>query len=76
MGESGEGMSEMAQVDFSLDWQIVCTSADPVAGLAVAELGSTLQGITGRDVPAEMERSEGKPALVLSHGDGEQDGFR
>jgi len=66
----------MIRVDFSLGWHIVCTSADPVAGLAVAELGSTLQGITGREVPAEMERSEGKPALVLSHGDGEQDGFR
>jgi len=66
----------MIQIDFSLDWHIVSSLSDPVAAQAAMELGDTLQRITGRSFPVVAEPLDGKPAIVLSHGDGEDDGLR
>lgn len=66
----------MVQIDFSLGWHIVSSSSDPVVAQAVTELRDTLQRITGKSFPVVEEPLDGKPAIVLSHNNGEDDGLR
>jgi len=66
----------VVHIDFSRNWQIVISSSDPTAALAMTELARTLKRITGQSFAVEAGQTSGAPALILSHDQQKQDGFR
>ena len=66
----------MVQIDFTRGWQIVVSSSDPVAALAMTELATTLKRVTGQSFEIVARLRPEIPQIVLEHRNEQDDGFR